>query len=116
MASDGWEFVRSETLGADEREGMMRRKLETFHSVLVFKREVTAMAEMPSVANSPAPTAEPAVRLAETVAPAEPEISKPTPKTETAIDEKPEPKKPVKKKPISEVVEAQETGSASADK
>ncbi|MEM9212581.1 MAG: DUF4177 domain-containing protein [Pseudomonadota bacterium] len=39
LAASGWEFVRAETLGADEREGMMRKKVETFHGVLVFRRE-----------------------------------------------------------------------------
>ena len=42
MAADGWEFVRAETLGAEEREGMMRRKIETFYGVLVFRRDVLA--------------------------------------------------------------------------
>lgn len=77
MAADGWEFVRAETLGADEREGMMRRRVETFHSVLVFKRAVQA--EMAA----PAPVAPVATK---------PEPAPPAPKAEKKPAKKPEPK------------------------
>ncbi|MEM9715601.1 MAG: DUF4177 domain-containing protein [Pseudomonadota bacterium] len=53
LAVDGWEFVRAETLGADEREGVMRRKIETFHGVLVFRRAVSA--ENPAQVATPTP-------------------------------------------------------------
>lgn len=38
LAQLGWEYMRAETLGVDEREGMMRRRVENFHSVLIFRR------------------------------------------------------------------------------
>lgn len=39
QAIQGWEYVRAETLPADERMGITRRKSETYQNVLVFRRE-----------------------------------------------------------------------------
>jgi hypothetical protein len=38
MAADGWSFVRAETMPVDERQGMMRKLVEEFHTVLIFSR------------------------------------------------------------------------------
>lgn len=105
MAQDGWEFVRSETLGADEREGMMRRKSETFHGVLVFKRE--RQVETAETQSNATTKSEPTLKLTEPTS-SEPAVSKPvTPPAEPKVAA-PAPKKAVKKKPITEAVEAQE--------
>jgi len=41
LASDGWEYMRAETLPADERHGLTRRKAETTQHVLVYRRLIT---------------------------------------------------------------------------
>lgn len=38
MGADGWQYQRAETLPADERHGVMRKKVEEYHNVLVFRR------------------------------------------------------------------------------
>jgi len=38
MAADGWSFLRAETLPVDERQGVMRKVVEEFHTVLIFSR------------------------------------------------------------------------------
>ncbi|MTH78671.1 DUF4177 domain-containing protein [Paracoccus aestuariivivens] len=59
MAADGWEYVRAETLPAEERSGLTSRTT-VYHNVLVFRRSL-----------EPEQAAEPAV-VAEYVAPAAP--------------------------------------------
>ncbi|MEM9394525.1 MAG: DUF4177 domain-containing protein [Pseudomonadota bacterium] len=62
MASDNWEYVRAETLPAEERVGLTS-KVTRFHNMLVFRREVEAAddgtrdttIETVSVDNTPAP-------------------------------------------------------------
>lgn len=43
MAGQGWEYLRSETMSAEETRGVFRRKVAATHTVLVFgrSREVT---------------------------------------------------------------------------
>lgn len=86
MAADGWEFVRAETLGADEREGVMRRKVETFHGVLVFRREIvnappprTSVADVPLATppKQPEPKTAPKLTLTEAAVPLKPANEKP---------------------------------------
>ncbi len=38
LATQGWEYVRAETLPADERHGLTRRKTETTQNILIFRR------------------------------------------------------------------------------
>lgn len=40
QAASGWEFVRSETLPMDEKPGMFKKPVETYQSVIVFRREL----------------------------------------------------------------------------
>ena len=61
QAKDGWEFVRSETLSAEERAGLMKTKT-VMHSLLVFRREarnleiqVAEVTPLPQVAATEAP-------------------------------------------------------------
>lgn len=75
QAADGWEYLRAESLPAEEG-GMMRKKVEVFQNVLVFRKPVeidmtgyeldeeaedSAMAEEPEPVPElePAPAAEP---------------------------------------------------------
>jgi hypothetical protein len=41
MGIGGWSFVRSETLPVDERHGLLRKVVEEFHTVLIFRRPLT---------------------------------------------------------------------------
>ncbi len=40
LGADGWQYIRADTLPVDERNGITRRKTETYQSVLVFRRQV----------------------------------------------------------------------------
>jgi hypothetical protein len=75
MASEGWSYVRAETLPSNDRSGMTRRVVETYQNVLVFSKLVDAaeaVAPAPVVAPVIAPVAplpvEPAVSAPEEVA------------------------------------------------
>lgn len=39
-ANLGWEFQRAESLPVDEKKGMLSAATESYHSVLVFRREI----------------------------------------------------------------------------
>lgn len=41
----GWSYVRAETLPVDERHGLLRKTVEEFHTVLIFRRPLTPHAE-----------------------------------------------------------------------
>jgi hypothetical protein len=38
LAADGWEYIRAESLPADERHGITMRKVETYQNVMIFRR------------------------------------------------------------------------------
>lgn len=40
LGAKGWEYIRADTLPVDERNGITRRKTETYQSVLVFRRQI----------------------------------------------------------------------------
>ncbi len=44
-AAHGWEYLRSETLPMDERPGMFKKTIETYQTVMVFRREVDSLNE-----------------------------------------------------------------------
>jgi uncharacterized protein DUF4177 len=51
LAADGWNYVRAESLPADERQGISMRKTETYQNVLIFRKLLeTAEEETPVVA------------------------------------------------------------------
>lgn len=56
QAKDGWEFVRSELLSAEERTGLMKTKTVQ-HSLLVFRREARAVDAAPKAEAAEAPRA-----------------------------------------------------------
>ncbi len=75
LGRDGWEFVRADTLPAEERSGLTRRTT-VYHSVMVFRRPVSEVPveEAPRkllTAEAPAGKAPP-VRIAADPAPARP--------------------------------------------
>ena len=53
-AADGWEYVRAETLPAQEREGLMS-KTTVFQNLLVFRKPRNADANLEAVALSEEP-------------------------------------------------------------
>lgn len=54
MARDGWDYVRAETLPAEERSGLTGRST-TYHNLLVFRRAIAAARSEPAPAAA-APT------------------------------------------------------------
>lgn len=42
VGANGWSYVRSETLPVDERHGLLRKSVEEFHTVLIFRRPLTS--------------------------------------------------------------------------
>ena len=47
MGAEGWDYVRADTLPVDERSGLTGTKT-TFHTMLVFRREIAADAVLPA--------------------------------------------------------------------
>lgn len=63
LAADGWEYLRTDTLPCEQREGLMS-KTTVFQNMLVFRRERRAIAA-PAINAEPAP-APPVVAAAKT--------------------------------------------------
>ena len=64
MAGDGWDYVRAETLPAEERSGLTSRTT-VYHNLLIFRRSLAAAQPMPDPVRAapepaPAPVPEPA--------------------------------------------------------
>ncbi|RYH02705.1 DUF4177 domain-containing protein [Salipiger sp. IMCC34102] len=49
-ASDGWEYLRTDTLPAEERDGLMMNRVTVFQNLLVFRRPKTTEAHTPETA------------------------------------------------------------------
>lgn len=62
LGQEGWEYLRAETLPAEEREGLLRRST-VYHNVLVFRRARDRTAPA-AVTAPPAASAEDAARRA----------------------------------------------------
>lgn len=56
MARDGWEYVRAETLPAEERSGLTSRAT-VYHNLLIFRRDLTARNPDRQAASDPQPLA-----------------------------------------------------------
>jgi len=46
MASDGWEYQRSDSLPVDEKAGLLKGRVETYITMLIFRRLKAAPQEM----------------------------------------------------------------------
>ena len=57
-ARDGWEYVRADTLPAEEKKGMLSNPTEVYQTVLVFRRAVSSVVSSPAVARRNAARAE----------------------------------------------------------
>ncbi|MBY0136222.1 DUF4177 domain-containing protein [Paracoccus yeei] len=71
MAGDGWDYVRAETLPAEERSGLTSRTT-VYHNLLIFRRSLAAAQPMPNpVRAAPEPAPVPVPEPAPTPEPAE---------------------------------------------
>ncbi|MDF3903742.1 MULTISPECIES: DUF4177 domain-containing protein [Paracoccus] len=59
MARDGWDYVRAETLPAEERSGLTSRTT-VYHNLLVFRRPLAQAEERPTAATQQQPQPQPA--------------------------------------------------------
>jgi hypothetical protein len=87
QAADGWEYLRSDSMPVEEKPGLLKSRVETYQTVLVFRRAIAAVAETPmagyiedqteTLEAASEPEAEPVVEAiaAEPDLPAEPTVS-----------------------------------------
>jgi len=81
-AKDGWEYYKSETLPMEMRPGFLKSRVETFQSLLIFRRLIEVKTEEEDVSTTSIAAALPAVAIAdqviETPEKIEPTIDAPT--------------------------------------
>lgn len=58
MAAEGWNYIRAETLPAEERSGLTGRNT-VYHNLLIFRRELPDTALSPRDVPAPAATVQP---------------------------------------------------------
>jgi hypothetical protein len=75
LGAEGWEYIRADTLPVDERSGLTGTKT-SFQNLLVFRREVAAVA---AAVTAPVLVAAPAPAAAPRLGPAEGAVSGPAP-------------------------------------
>jgi hypothetical protein len=89
QAADGWEYLRSDSMPVEEKPGLLKSRVETYQTVLVFRRAIAAVAETPmagyiedqtetlEATSEPLTEPEPVVEavVAEPELPAEPTVS-----------------------------------------
>ncbi len=46
MAADGWEYLRSDSLPVDEKAGLLKGRVENYHTLLIFRRAKEPAQEM----------------------------------------------------------------------
>jgi hypothetical protein len=85
-AADGWEFYRSETLPMDERQGMLKGRVEVLQSLLVFRRPLKGLGAAVEPEARAAPLLNPAIVPSPSTMP-DPAPLRPLP----AADSRPEP-------------------------
>ncbi len=73
MGTDGWEYLRADTLPCEERQGLTGKTVK-YHSMLVFRRPVAEVAEEVEAAEETLALAAPVEEVEEVETPQEPEI------------------------------------------
>lgn len=71
LAREGWEYMRSDSLPVEDKPGLLKSRVETYQTMLVFRRPVIAVAETPMAGYiedqteviAPEPTPEPAAAV-----------------------------------------------------
>jgi hypothetical protein len=72
MASDGWEYLRSDSLPVDEKAGLLKGRVENYYTLLIFRRAKTSTPEMAGLIEDLSDEAAPAMD------PVEPMLKEPT--------------------------------------
>jgi len=47
LAAEGWEYLRSDSLPLEEKQGLLKGRIETYQTMLVFRRVANTTAETP---------------------------------------------------------------------
>ena len=47
QAADGWEYLRSDSMPVEEKPGLLKSRIETYQTVLVFRRTLAGASETP---------------------------------------------------------------------
>ena len=95
LAADGWEYLRSDSLPVEEKPGILKGRIENYHTVLVFRRAVAAPeSDTESVPVAPVAVAAPVLtspQITEPVGASEPFVSAPVidPDTDETLPEEP---------------------------
>ena len=55
VAADGWEYLRAESLPAEQRSGLFRKKVVTVYALLVFRRPATSQETAGTEESNPFP-------------------------------------------------------------
>ena len=79
MASDGWEYLRSDSLPVDEKAGLLKGRMETYHTLLIFRRAKEGAPEMAGFIEDHSEAEAPAVAPLAAVEPAPMEPTAPAP-------------------------------------
>lgn len=73
-AKEGWEYYKSETLPMEMKPGLLKSRIETFQSLLIFRREIAVEDTSPAVAPVVAAVAD---QVVETPTEVQPKIEPP---------------------------------------
>ena len=79
QAADGWEYLRSDSMPVEEKPGLLKSRVETYQTVLVFRRAMGATAQTPMAgyiedqSDMVEPTPEPVTEVAQEAPAVEPE-------------------------------------------
>lgn len=86
MAQDGWDYVRAETLPAEERSGLTSRST-VYHNLLIFRRPIAARhSDRPVAEHAAAPTPSPVAAPVSAPAPAPATSQTPSAATPTPVN------------------------------
>ncbi len=81
MASDGWEYLRSDSLPVDEKAGLLKGRVENYHTLLIFRRAKESAPEMAGLIEDFTDEESPALAPTAPVDPAYKEPTAPAPYT-----------------------------------
>ena len=118
LAKDGWQYVRSDSMPVEEKPGLLKSRVENYHTVLVFRRPVVAEEETPMAGYIEDQTDQPLpAELEEASAPVEDVAEVEPPAPEHHWPEEPPLTSPSAEvtetaQPISEEVVSEETGDS----
>ena len=56
QAAEGWEYLRSDSLPVEEKPGLLKSRVETYQTVLVFRREIRTVLDNLMVSRAKVPS------------------------------------------------------------